>query len=113
MHFPTYQPNHRRLSPTVLSAALVVFAAAWFIAAWVFHAANENSKDGVFRAPVWSLGVLVLVPVISLVLAPWMVQERRAEGGNLHKIDYVALLAAVSPVIFLVILFVIYCLQNG
>jgi cytochrome bd-type quinol oxidase subunit 2 len=112
MHYPTHQPNHRRLSPSVLSAALVVFAAAWFIAAWVFHAANEHSKDGVFGAPVWTLGVLVLVPVISLVLAPCMVQERRSEG-SLHKIDYVALLAAVSPVIFLVILFVVYYVQNG
>jgi hypothetical protein len=113
MHYPVHSPIRRNVSPTVLSVALVVFAAAWFSSAWIFYATNLDSKDGVSAAPVWSLGVLILVPLISVVLAPCMVQGRRAGGGKLHGVDYVALLAAVSPVIFIVIMYAVAYVRNG
>jgi hypothetical protein len=104
---------HRRLSPTVLSAALLVLAALWFVSAWVFHVTNLHSKDGFFGAPVWALVLLVLVPLTSLVLAPCLVQERRSEGGRLHLVDYVALAAAVAPLVFVGALFLVVLLRYG
>ncbi len=97
----------------MLSAALLVLAGLWFVSARVFHVANLDSKDGVFAAPVWSLGILLLVPVTSLVLAPSLVHERRVGGGKLHLIDYAALVAAVAPFLFVAGLCVVALLRYG
>ncbi len=97
----------------MLSAALLLFAGLWFVAARVFHVANLHSKDGVFAAPVWSLGILLLVPLTSLVLAPSLVHERRLDGGKLHPIDYAAVVAALAPFLVVASLCVVAFLRYG
>jgi hypothetical protein len=104
---------HRRLPPTVISAALLIFAGVWFVSARIFHVANLHSKDGVFGAPVWSLGILFLVPLTSLVLGPCLVHERRTAWGKLHLVDYAALVAALAPFLFVAGLCVTALLRHG
>lgn len=102
-----------RLSPTLISTTILVLTAMWFVSAWVFHITNLHSKDGVFGAPVWSLGILLLVPLTSLVLALWLVQERRTEGSKLRLIDFTALVAVVAPVLFIGGVFLVSVLRYG
>ena len=92
---------------------MLVLVVAWFVGVWVFHVTNLHSKDGVFGAPVWSLGILLLVPLISLVLAPCLVQERRAQGSKLRGVDYAALGAAVAPLLFVGGAFMVSVLRYG
>jgi len=96
-----------RVSPTVLSSALIGFSALWFISAWVFHVTNRSSKDGVFGAPVWTLLLLVLIPLSTFLLAPWLFRARHAGGERLRPIDYCALVAGVAPFAFVGILVLI------
>jgi hypothetical protein len=91
----------------VLSSALIVFSAIWFVSAWVFNITNRGSKDGVFGAPVWALLFLTLVPLSTFLLAPWLLRARRSEGERLRAIDYCALAAGVAPFAFVGILVLI------
>jgi hypothetical protein len=97
----------------MISAIILVLTSVWFVSAWVFHITNLHSKDGVFGAPVWSLGILLLVPLASLVLAACSIQERRTEGGKLRLIDFGALAAAASPVLFSAGVFLVSVLRYG
>ena len=96
-----------RISPSVLSGILIAFSALWFVSAYVFYLTNRNSKDGVFGAPVWDLLFVTLIPVIMLLLAPWLVIARRVAGQHLRAIDYWALTAGFAPFAFVGILFLI------
>jgi hypothetical protein len=89
-----------RISPTVLSGALLAFSAIWFTSAWVFYLGNRSSKDGVFGAPVWSLLFLALVPLSTFLLAPLLINARRCHGERLRVVDYCALVAAAAPFAF-------------
>ena len=93
-------PLPRRIPATALSGGLIGLALLWFASAWVFHDANRQSKDGVFGAPVWTLGALVLVPLATLLLVPWLIVARRSDGQRLHGLDYLALLAGAAPFAF-------------
>jgi hypothetical protein len=97
-----------RISATVLSGALIVSSAVWFVSAWVFYLTNRSSKDGVFGAPVWALLLLVLVPLSACILAPLLVKERRCHGERLRVVDYCALAAGVSPFAFVGILLLVF-----
>ena len=96
-----------RVSPTVLSSALIGFSSLWFVSAWVFHVSNRYSKDGVSGAPLWALLFLVLVPLSNFVLVPWLLKARRADCQQLRAFDYCALLAGVAPFAFVGVLILI------
>ena len=97
-----------RVSPTVLPSAMIALSALWFISAWVFDVANRNSKDGVFGAPVWALGVLVLIPFSTLViLTPCLLRARWEGEGRLRLFDYCGLAVGLSPFLFVLILIVL------
>ena len=96
-----------RVSATVLSSALIALSALWFVSAWVFHLTNRSSKDGVFGAPVSVLLFLVLIPLSTLFLAPWLLIARRSNSERLRPIDCCGLLAGVAPFIFVGILILI------
>ena len=99
-----------RVSPTVISSAMIAFSCLWVVSAWVFYVTNRHSKDGVFGAPVWALLFLVLVPLSTFVLAPCLVKARRTEEQRLKALDYCALLAGMAPFIFVgAILLIYYC----
>ena len=89
------------ITPTVLSSALVVSGALWSVAAYAFQVTNRHSKDGVFGAPLWALVVLALVPLSTLVLAPWLVRARHTAKQRLGSFDCLAL--AVGAVPFVVV----------
>jgi len=97
-----------RISATVLSSALIVSAAVWFVSAWVFYLTNRSSKDGVFGAPVWALLFLVLVPLSACILAPLLVKVRRCHGERLRAVDYCALAAGVAPFAFVGVLLLVF-----
>jgi hypothetical protein len=88
---------HSRVSPTVLSSALIAFAALWFISAYVFYVTNLGSKDGVSAAPLWTMVLLVLIPLSTMIVGPWLVRARRIDGQRLLPVDYCALIAAFAP----------------
>src|ERR1051326_8073946 len=89
-----------RVSASVLSSLLIAFSCLWFVSAWVYYVTNRHSKDGTFGAPVWVLLFLVLVPLSTLFLAPWLLLARRSVGQRLRAIDYCALAAGAAPFIF-------------
>ena len=93
-------PAQSRISPTVLSGGLIALSFLWFASVWVFRFTNRYSKDGVFDAPLWDLLVLALVPLSTLVLGPWLIRARHADGERLRAVDYCALLAGVAPFLF-------------
>ena len=80
-----------RVSPTLLSSTLIASSALWFVSAWVFHLTNRNSKDGVFGAPVWILLLLILIPLSTFLLTPWLLWARRAGGERLRAVIIVRL----------------------
>ena len=86
-----------RIPATVLSSALIALLAIWLVSAWVFYLTNRDSKDRVFGAPVWALLFLTLVPLSTLLLAPWLIRARRGQGERLRVIDYYALAAGMVP----------------
>ena len=88
------------ITPTVLSGALVVSGALWSVAAYVFQVTNRQAKDGVFGAPLWALVVLVLVPLSTVVLAPWLLRARHSAKQKLRHIDYLALAMGAAPFAF-------------
>jgi len=88
---------HSRVSPTVLSSVLIAFAALWFVSAYVFYVTNLGSKDGVSAAPLWTMLLLVLIPLSTLIVGPWLVRARRADYQRLQPVDYYALAAAFTP----------------
>ena len=95
-----------RVSPTVLSSALIAFSIIWFASAYVFHVTNRGSKDGVSAAPLWTMLLLVLIPLSVLVVGPWLLRARRVDGQRLRPIDYFALVAGLAPVAILGSLFI-------
>jgi hypothetical protein len=99
-----------RLSPTLLSTALIAFSVLWFISAYVFDITNNGpvrtSKDGASGAPLWALFILILTPLSTLFLVPWLFVARRRESYGLKRVDYFALFAAAAP--FLYILFLVF-----
>src|SRR6185312_16079779 len=97
----------RRVSPTILSFALIAFAPLWFISARVFYVANKGSKDGISNAPLWTYMFLILIPVITFLIVPMLVKERQDESRRLQVIDYCGVAAGVAPFVFLVIVFLI------
>ena len=97
---------HSRVSPTVLSSALIAFAALWFISAYVFYVTNLGSKDGVSAAPLWTMVLLVLIPLSTLIVGPWLVRARRVDGQRLLPVDYCALAAAFAPLAIMAALFI-------
>jgi uncharacterized membrane protein len=99
-------PKSRRVTPTVLSLALILFSALWFVSARIFYVANRHSKDGIFQAPIWTLLFLVLVPLSSFLLGTALFRARQSEDQPLSVIDYCALAAGLAPFVFLVFLFV-------
>src|SRR5262245_12702567 len=90
-----------RVSPSVLSSALIAFSVLWFASAYVFHVTNRGSKDGVSAAPLWTMLLLVLIPLNTLVLGPWLIKARRGDGQRLRAIDYCAFAAAAAPFAFI------------
>jgi uncharacterized membrane protein YhdT len=98
--------SQSRVSPTVLSITLIAFSIVWFISAYVFQVTNRGSKDGVSAAPLWTMLLLVLIPLSVLVIGPWLVRARRVEDQRLQPIDYCALVAGFAPVAILGALFI-------
>jgi hypothetical protein len=96
-----------RISPTVLSGTLIAVSTLWFVLALVFNLTNQDSKDGVFGAPVWDLLSITVIPFAALVFAPWLVVARRLAGQRLRAIDYFALIAGITPLACIGILFLI------
>jgi len=97
---------HSRVSPTVLSSVLIAFAAIWYISAYVFYVTNLGSKDGVSAAPLWTMLLLVLVPLSTLIIGPWLIRARRVAGQHLRPVDICALVAAFMPLVISGVLFV-------
>lgn len=97
---------HSRISPTVLSSVLIAFAALWFVSAYVFYITNLGSKDGVSAAPLWTMLLLLLIPLSTLIVGPWLVRARRADSQLLGPIDYCALAAAFAPLAIVAALFI-------
>jgi hypothetical protein len=96
-----------RVSPTVISGALISFQVLWCISLCVFGITNRGSKDGASAAPLWSIALLLLVPLSTLVLGPWLLRARRGDGQKLQVVDYCALVLGFAPVAFFGVLFVI------
>ena len=94
----------RSIPPTVLSSALIALSLVWFVAAYVFSITHDRSKDGVFGAPVFVLMMLVLVPLSTLFLAPWLFVARRVARQQLRAVDYFAFMAGIAPFIFVGVL---------
>jgi|SRR5580704_10915293 hypothetical protein len=92
--------SQSRISPTVLSGAMIAFSVLWFGSALVYYLTNRDSKDGTSGAPVWSLLFLTLIPLTTFLLAPLLIRERRKEGQRLSAIDYCALIAGIAPFAF-------------
>lgn len=104
--------SQSRVSPTVLSSALITFSALWFISAYVFYLTNRESKDGVFGAPVWALFFLTFIPLSTFLLAPSLLRARRVDGQRLRGVDYCALMAGVAPFAFVAVLFLMLFLTK-
>src|SRR5436190_24360522 len=79
-----------RVSPTVISGALIVLSALWFLSAYVFYVANGQSKDGWSAAPVVAMLALVVVPFVAPMLTFWLLAARRAERQRMRPIDFIA-----------------------
>jgi hypothetical protein len=97
---------HSRISPTVLSSGLIAFSALWFVSAYVFYITNRGSKDGVSAAPLWTMLLLVLIPLSTLVIGPWLVRARRVDSQRQRLVDYCALIAGSAPVAIIAALFI-------
>ena len=97
------------VSPTVVSVALTGLSVLWFGSAYASFVAGRNSKDILFEsAPLWALLFLALVPLSTLILAPWLVRARRLDGRRLTGFDYWALAAGAAPFAFVVILLLVF-----
>jgi hypothetical protein len=94
-----------RVSPTVLSGALIAFQILWCASIYAFRVANRSSKDGVSAAPLWAMGVLLLVPLSTMILGPWLVRARRVDGQRLQAVDYCALVLGSAPLAYMGFLF--------
>lgn len=88
-----------RVSPTVISGAMIAFSCLWVVSAWVFYVSNQESSDGVFGAPLWALLFLLLVPMSNLMLAPCLVRARWTEQQRLKLLDYCALVGGAAIVV--------------
>src|SRR6266566_7688256 len=86
-----------RVTPTVLSGALIGFVSLWFADAFAFYFANTYSKDGWSGAPVSVMWALVILPLLALVLAACLVSARWGLGQRLRAADYIAISVAVAP----------------
>src|SRR6266704_133473 len=86
-----------RVTPTVLSGALIGFVALWFADAFAFYFANTHSKDGWSAAPVSVMWALAILPLLALVLAACLVSARRTLGKRLRVVDYLVISAAAAP----------------
>jgi hypothetical protein len=104
--------SQSRISPTMLSGTLIAFSALWFVSAYIFYLTNRSSKDGIFGAPVWDIVFVILFPLATLFLAPWLVIARRVAGQRLRAIDYCALTAGVAPFAFVGALFLIFSVSR-
>ena len=96
-----------RVSPTVLSIALMTFSIFWFVSAHVFYVSNKDSKDGVSNAPLWTYLFLLIVPASTFLIWPVLLRARRGEKQRLGLIDYCGLGAGLAPFVFLGLLILI------
>jgi Kef-type K+ transport system membrane component KefB len=95
----------RRVTPAILSFAMIVSAPLWFVAAHVFYVANRDSKDGISNAPLWTYLFLILIPTSTFLLLPMLLKERQNEGRRLQVVDYCGVMAGIAPFAFLAIVF--------
>lgn len=96
-----------RVSPTVISSALIVLSALWFVSAYVFYLANRQSKNGWSDAPVLAMLVLIVVPLLAPLFTFWLLAARHAERQRVRPVDYIAMAAAAAPFIFVGILWLV------
>ena len=101
-----------RVSAAALSSVLIAFSVIWFASACVFQVTNRDSKDGFSSAPLWTMLLLVLIPLSVLIVGPWLLKARRVDGQRLRWIDYCSLVFGFAPVAIWVAL-VIYVLVAG
>jgi len=96
-----HKTSQTRISPTVLSIALMALSIVWFVSADVFYVSNRDSKDGVSNAPLWTYLFLLVVPASTFLIWPVLRKARRDEGQRLGLIDYCGLGAGLAPFVFL------------
>jgi hypothetical protein len=100
-----------RVSPTVISGALIVLSALWFISAYAFYVANSQSKDGWSAAPLVAMLALVVVPFVAPMLTFWLLAALRAERKRMRPGDYIAVATAAAPFIIVGIFVVGFILE--
>lgn len=95
-----------RIWPTGFSVSLIALTAIWFVSVHVFDVANEHDKDGITGAPVWDLGLLLLIPITSFVLAPLLIRARWVNREKLRVVDYCGLASGIAPFAYIGMLIV-------
>ena len=100
--------NRPNVPSSVLSVALLILSAAWFIGFREFFVANRQSKDGWSSTPIFWLSVLLLVPIISFFGAPLLIWVSRREHQPLTALDYCSVVVAYAPVAIIAFLFLMF-----
>jgi len=91
---------HRiQVSPFVLSAALVVCSAAWFVGAYSLCVTREKTIDGWSATPLIGMLPLALSPLSCLILGFMVVQSRHQCRDKLTMLDWCGLFAGCVVVV--------------
>ena len=92
-----------QLSAKLVSLSVTALSLLWYASTLAFEVhSSRHPKDAVGSAPLSLLFVIVVVPLLMLILVPWLIWIQRAEKRRLRPLDYVPFLAGAAPVLFMV-----------
>jgi hypothetical protein len=94
-----HQSLNARVSPTVLSCALVSLAALWFLAVWLGLLRPANVKNWPSEASLFWLLVLCLCPPACAVIAAALFRVHRSLGQRFSIFDWCSLIIGSAPVL--------------
>jgi hypothetical protein len=84
-----------RVSPSVLSIALLIGSAVWFVSACAYYATSAF-KDEWSATPLFWMLIVIVTPAICFAIGMILVDTR--QHSRLSRLDWCALVAALFPV---------------
>jgi len=89
------------VSTALLSGVLVAASLLWFCSLWAFMGCDTRGKDPFSAAPLIVMLGLVIVPMCSIILIPWVILAHRTKRRRLGVFDWFALLVGTAPLLIL------------
>jgi hypothetical protein len=94
-----HQPLNSRVSPSVLSCALAIFGAVWFLGVWLALLRPGNVKNWPSEVPLFWLLVLCLCPPACAIIVTALLRSRRWLGRRLSVFDWCCGIVGSAPLL--------------